>query len=161
MVGALCLTACGSEAAHSGHSEQTANISSQPTTEAGQPVSGLSRAAIEQAVAAQFTFPKGSEPPAAYSRYFAVTDAGQVQVGYLVVDDFWVAMIKEECRAKDAPAYPCKEADLGIPPAGKSYWAPSPDDMPGFDDGGCRLINAAFDPKSGKLSKPECNGARA
>ena len=133
---------------------QTSPISASDQTS----INGMSRTVIEKAVADRLVLPQDAGPIQSYSRYFAPTKAGTVQVVYIQHEEGAREAGERWCQEEGSSGdQRCKMPGYGITGAGQSLWFSDTEKLPELDDGGCALISMTFNPKTKQLSDLRCN----
>ena len=109
---------------------------------------------IEQKV----VLPPGAEPTGRYSRYYAQRANGKVQAAYVIHDAAFRDDVQRFCATQDPGRFPCSGGKSQLAVAGTRIWLADVTDLPVRSGGGCSAIQFDYDPATGNLSPPECNG---
>lgn len=112
-------------------------------------------------IEASVTLPNGAGPLSAYARYYRFTANRLVAATY--VRPWWGQAEQANTTCEEYPSgrtIPCQPGpDMSSEPrAGERRWVRSDRDVPQLSDGGCDVIQFTYDPLTGRMTQPHCNG---
>ena len=107
----------------------------------------------------QVVLPAGAAQLSRYSRYYTKTHDGRIQAAFVMHPEGYRDDVRRFCAAKGASIFPCsRDGKSELAGAGERKWLADASDMPIPDGGGCSAITFQYEPRTGRYSRPECNG---
>jgi hypothetical protein len=101
----------------------------------------------------QISLPKGAQPLAAYTRYYASAPNGEVVAVYLLP-----GLQRRECNDEMSSECPPLDGTRNLK-AGERLWVDNSARLPRPTTYGCAVVNVAFNPDAAQVTQASCGGA--